>query len=125
MCLATSNDSDKNSLSSNLSLISDIFLDHELIQSATVYSRLHNASIIFEVDSLLLLEISSCTSKYTSLSYELKLLEKKFHQNKRQVIFEVRLPFHLSYFINPKEYQPICHLFHNRIKEYYNLCLKS
>ncbi|MCO4781011.1 MAG: hypothetical protein KC646_01705 [Candidatus Cloacimonetes bacterium] len=105
-----------------LELISDIFLDHNLIQSNHIYSRLHNASIIFEVDDFLLLEIWSCNSKSNLHSYELRLLEKKYTNSKRKVIFEVRLPIRLEQFIEPKEYEPICHLFHNRIQEYYDLC---
>ncbi|MCJ8346606.1 hypothetical protein MJH12_13770 [bacterium] len=86
------NSSNQSGLSANLDLISDIFLDHNLIRSNKIYSRLHNASVIFEVDSQLLLEISTCSSKYALNSYELRLIEKKFVKSKRQVIFEVRLP---------------------------------
>ena len=108
-----------NSLSDNLDLICNIFIDHNLIQSSKIYSRLHNASILFEIDPALLLEISSSRNKYGLPSYELRLLEKEYKVNKRQIIFEVRLPVQLDQFMHPKEYEPICMLFHNRIDEYY------
>lgn len=113
--------SDTSIIQDNLEAISSIFLDHNLIQSNQIYSRLHNASIIFEIDNSLLLEIWSCNSKSSLQTHELRLLEKKYTESKRRVVFEVRLPIRLEQFIEPREYEPICHLFHNRIQEYYDL----